>query len=168
MSIIVVEGVDASGKSTLMENLRTVPGYFLLLRHSCRPLKSYDIARFLQFIENESSAMVRVVDRHPLISEPIYGPILRNENLVEKIYNPDQVVRRLERTVARIIYCRPAVARIKENLRNRPQLAGIETHIDELVKRYDDRMLSLANIVPIIHYDYDAPPADLSKLVFGG
>lgn len=167
MSIIVVEGVDASGKSTLMENLRTVPGYFLLIRHSCRPLKVFDLMRFLKFIENEASSMMLVVDRHPLISEPIYGPLLRRNNLVERVFTPNQVVQRLEKTISRVIYCRPPKEAILHNLNNRPQLTGVNEHIHQLLDDYDQLMMKLSNLIPVVNYDYTVP-TDLKQLLFGG
>lgn len=169
MSIIVVEGVDASGKSTLLENIRAIPKkYFVLMRHSCRPLKPADIIRFLNTIEE--NGLTIVADRHPLISEPIYGPLLRKENLVEKIFTTEQVNRRLSRTVDRIIYCRPPSSIIHSCLNNRPQLAGIKEKIDLLIDEYDKRMLELDSIVPVRRYDYTCSPSIpefLDQLIFG-
>lgn len=169
MSIIVVEGVDASGKSTLLENIRSIPKkYFLLIRHSCRPLVPRDILDFLVFIEEErrENPLWKVVDRHPLVSEPIYGPLLRNEDLSLKLFTKDQSLRRLERTVERIIYCRPPLELIQKNLGNRPQLAGIDSNIGKLLDLYDARMDELRKHVDVVPYDY-TKPIDFKKLVFG-
>lgn len=165
MSIIVVEGVDASGKSTLLENLRSIPKeYFLLVRHSCRPLSAFHLLSFLRFIEHDTS-LLTVVDRHPLISETIYGPLLRNQNLVDKVFTPEQARKRLEKTVSKIIYCRPPVRRIKETLLNRPQLVGVAEHIDQLIVHYDGVMDILARSMQVVRYDYTEPTLTFEEML---
>lgn len=164
--ITVVEGVDASGKSTLLENIRAIPHlYFVLLRHSCRPLRPYDILRFLRLANDSPIPMV--IDRHPLISEPIYGPILRGVDLVSEIFTPGQVQRKLEATVNRIVYCRPPLELIRRNLSNRPQLSGVAEKIEPLLEAYDKRMSELAQVLPVISYDYCADVVDYRNLIFG-
>lgn len=157
MSLIVVEGVDASGKSTLLEQIRlsVKKRYFVTVRHSCRPLKDWHVRNFLDMVEDYSECLEIIADRHPLISEPIYGPLLRGENLIDGIETLDSAAIRLKDTVERVIYCRPSRSTIKSNLYNLPQLEGVIPHIDSLIDAYDDRMDQLRRIgVRIIPYDY--------------
>ena len=168
MSLIVVEGVDASGKTTLLENLRSIRGkYFLEVRHSCRPLKSSDIIRLMQTVRNMSDVLDVVLDRHPLISEPIYGPILRNKDLTADLYNMDNRDRKLLSTVKRVIYCRPPEKSIFENLSNRPQLKGVLENIHQLIEAYDNRMKELRQKgLDIVVYDYHVL-TDFEHLLYG-
>lgn len=168
MSIIVVEGVDGSGKSTLLENARLqIPKkYFVLVRHSCRPLSTEQILDFLNFIEE--GRLPIILDRHPLISEPIYGPVLRKENLVDGIENESSAIDRLVATVDRIIYCRPPDPVIEKNLCNLPQLAGIHENIWDLLDAYDQRMHQLHKRgMDVIQYDYTTPSYSMENLFFG-
>lgn len=169
MSIIVVEGVDASGKSTLLENARLEikKKYFVLLRHSQRPYTPHDVMDFLDLIENTILPNL-VVDRHPLISEPIYGPILRGENLVAGFEDKDSATKRLKHTIERIIYCRPPAYQIKENLHRLPQLKGVKENIQNLIEAYDQRMVELEKAgMKVFHYDYTDPDVSLVDLFFG-
>lgn len=166
MSLIVVEGVDASGKSTLLENARIAikKKYFLLLRHSCRPLIPADVHMFLHAAEN--MGIDTIVDRHPYISEPIYGPLLRGHNLIDDITTDENALRHLAKTVDRIIYCRPRRFKIVANLEKLPQLVGIKEKIEKLIDAYDQRMGILQRYVSVIPYDYELP-RDLESMFFG-
>lgn len=163
MPIIVVEGVDGSGKTTLLDKLRLSNGprrYYNLIRHSCRPLKPNDVYDFLTWIEERAMAGTphRIVDRHPLISEPIYGPILRGEDLTN--FTKSYRLARLKMSVDKVIYCCPPLETIKKNLSVQPQLEGVARRIEELVAAYDDAMRELtANKVTVIYYDYTAEDA---------
>lgn len=176
MSLIVVEGVDASGKSTLLENSRIqIPKrYFVLLRHSCRPLSLSHAIQFMRMSMFGSDVGLEVIaDRHPLISEPIYGPILRGSHLFEEHFTYHSEAGRgeyLKRNVARVIYCRPPVEIMKENISRNPQLEWVEERFDILLAAYDKQIELLRDYygVPVVTYDwttYDKPP--LEQLFFG-
>lgn len=113
--------------------------------------------------------MTKVLDRHPLISEPIYGPILRKHNLIDLIEKDDgRIVARLKRTVNLIIYCRPPTELILHNLHNREQLKGIEENILKLIEAYDYRMHILRQEgISVVNYDYQVP-TDFHSLLNGG
>lgn len=167
--LIVVEGVDASGKTTLLENSRHIRGrYFVLLRHSCRPLVPDDIGNLLKLIDGQPVDLI--LDRHPLISEPIYGPILRKKNLVTEWIAPfTGAVDSWIKEIDRVIYCRPPITAILTNLNNNPQLAGVEQHLEELLYAYDRRMAEIKALgVEVVKYDYKRDPVpDLRQLFFG-
>jgi len=75
--MIVLEGPDGGGKSTLLEKLRQVfPGHEFL--HSGGPVRSS-----MDLIARMSASHPRQVrDRHFCISEPIYGPLFGRPNFI--------------------------------------------------------------------------------------
>jgi hypothetical protein len=171
MSIIVVEGPDGAGKTTLMENVRAAAGrrYFVMLRHSCRPLTEEDALAFNRSLWAISDqGLTCIVDRHAFVSEPIYGPILRGHSLVDG-FSADELGNMLKDSVSKIIYCRPPIHVIKENLSKQPQLAGIFEKIDQIVEGYDKRMrtLQLRYAIPVVYYDW-TQKKDVIETVFGG
>ncbi len=170
MSLIVVEGVDASGKSTLLENARLqIPKrYFILMRHSCRPLKLSDIDGFMDTgAYAERQGLDVIVDRHPLISEPIYGPILRGVNLAAP-YTNERIRSILSLYTERIIYCRPPVHMMLENLDKNPQLEWVIPRFQELLAAYDERMDSLKlQGIKVVWYDWTSYKGTLEQLFFG-
>lgn len=169
MTVIVVEGVDGSGKTTLMDNLRLANGprrYYTLIRHSGRPLKIRDVKDFLGSL-TVSYGMLRIIDRHPFISEPIYGPILRGVDMTGD-WSEDRKIQVLKNTVDRIIYCRPPLPRIVQNLDNNPQLSGVKERITSLVTAYDRMMNILIHEgIRVIEYDFTSDlSADYEKMFF--
>ena len=173
MSLIVVEGCDGSGKSTLLENARIeIPKrYFLQVRHSCRPLSPVHIRDFLTMVEPAGEYLNIMIDRHPLISEPIYANILRGGNDLTLQY-PDWLTfedraKHLARTVNRVIYCRPSFEAIRRNVSVNPQLAGVVDKLPFLVEAYDRTMRDLLKDVPVIHFDYQFQDRTLEELFFG-
>lgn len=166
MSIIVVEGVDASGKSTLLDQSRLDirRRYFLLMRHSQRPYSPLDVTGFLKTLEGVRCDVV--VDRHPLISEPIYGPILRGVDITEN--SVTDRLRYLKNTVERVIYCRPPKFMIIENLVKLPQLKGVKDNLVKLLEAYDNAMKALQQEgVPVIWYDYECNTRPIEDMFFG-
>lgn len=140
MPNIVVEGVDGSGKTTLMDQLRVAGAsskkYFVMLRHSCRPYTFADAMRFYDVLRAANHSLTMLIDRHPMISEPIYGPILRKHNLL-RVYNEAQILEMIERTTDVLIYCRPPDNIIRDGLKSQPQLVGVSDHIKQLIADYD-------------------------------
>jgi hypothetical protein len=169
MSLIVVEGVDGSGKSTLLENARLEikKKYFVIARHSCRPLSAADIIGFLRLAEMSAPFPV-ICDRHPLVSEPIYGNLLRGSDITDLVMiSSVHKIDRLKRTVDRIVYCRPSYGQIRENVGKLPQLAGVIEKLPDLVEKYDEAMRTYErNGIRVVRYDYNWK-TDLNELFFG-
>jgi len=176
MSLIVVEGVDASGKSTLLENARIqIPKrYFVIIRHSCRPLALHHATQFMRAANFTSyhAGLDVIADRHPLISEPIYGSLLRGGHLFEESQQFKKEEDRLDelfRAVERVIYCRPSDDTIIANVDNKPQLAGVKEKILDLLDSYDQTMVKIrASGVPVYLYDYTTETRPLADIFFGG
>ncbi len=162
MPRIIVEGVDGSGKTTLLEDLRRTvkKRYFVMLRHSCRPLTSKDAIQFYAMLSMASPELTLLVDRHPLISEPIYGPILRGKDLLEE-YSADFRLKMIQETTETLVYCRPNTNRIVQCLASNPQLTGVEQNIMRLIGAYDLVMQQIAKStnIRVIPYDWAADNA---------
>jgi hypothetical protein len=76
---VIIEGPDGSGKSTLIEKLAELSGY--PTRHKGGPPKSNEEAmQRMEDLYNEDYG--KICDRCVVISEPIYGHILRRHSHV--------------------------------------------------------------------------------------
>lgn len=158
MGVIVLEGPDGAGKTTLAENIRRHAGrrYFAMVRHSCRPLTFRDAELFTAWIRGLNPKLDVVVDRHPLISEPIYGPILRGVDLLD-CYSFEDRVAQLEKRISKIVYCRPSVDTILRCVHAEPQLQWVIEKIDLLIMEYDNffRQVEFSGRIPVIRYDWE-------------
>lgn len=171
MSIVIVEGVDGSGKSTLIRKLREQSKrYFWIASSSSRPKTLPDLQDALHWVGQASYLKLPIVcDRFPLISEVVYGPILRGSNLLDQLNRRDQAsAAALLSEVDRIIYCRPHKDVIKENLSKNLQMDGVKNRLGDLINRYDDVMDSLRDDnIYVIGYDYTKNVSPLEGLFFG-
>ena len=181
MSILTVEGVDGSGKTTLLRNLREQSKtYFWVASSSGRPKTVNEIHEAVHLIGQATYLKMPVIcDRFPLISEAVYGPVLRGRCLLDEVSELKLVALTAFLTeVDRIIYCRPPIEVIRKNITTSalPQLAGVAEHLDELVKRYDTLMDSFQDQVRVFPYNYVTDsmrvpkfsPVSLEELFFGG
>ena len=97
MSIIVLEGPDGSGKSTLGKQLeKLLKGQY---RHSGRPTSKQEIENLISDLETLAySKNVYIIDRAPWVSEFIYSKVMNNallttpERLIEGWGYPQQIV----------------------------------------------------------------------------
>jgi hypothetical protein len=137
--VIIVEGPDGSGKSTLVERLA---------REIRLPVASKVVASDTQPIVNirdwtESNVhkgfQPVIFDRHRLISEPIYGPAMRRRQDAEfydltwladmmwHFYNAKPI----------IIYCMPDILTVRENvLRDETDNQAVRDHIVAIYAGY--------------------------------
>lgn len=178
MGIVIVEGPDGSGKTTLLRNLRTATKrHFITLSRNGRPRKPDDLLKSIPWIASCPKEIDLVCDRHPLISEWIYGPHVRGENYLLPAWTVETSIRLLLATASRIIYCRPPLKTILDGVQVEGQMEGVKERIEKIVDLYDAFMdgLTMAGI-RVIRYDwtgaaltmkYTGRTCDLENLFFG-
>lgn len=156
MSIIVVEGCDGSGKTTLVEKAREGQRerYFVIVRASRYPPNLQTAFKYLQWIKHQRELDL-VLDRIHFISDRIYGPILRNEDLFGSMPIDFGI-----QEVGAIVYCRPPTEKIRENVAKLPQMKGVAEKLDDLIRMYDVHMEFLRGKgFKILTYDYTVDDA---------
>ena len=150
--IIVVEGPDGAGKTRLIEDLRRESHrHFIDIRRNGQPTHDSQVFSASHWLRNLPPALDFVLDRHPGISEAIYGPLFRGRSLVST--EPSEMAQRLD-TVDWLIYCRPPSNTIAANCLSHNQMDGVNDHVPALVEAYDYYMRRLSNYFKFIRYDY--------------
>lgn len=149
--MIIIEGADNSGKSTLGARLSKDLGVPLL--HSVRPDPHSNEHACLRHSRDQLMPKHAILDRVYAISEPIYGPICRGKSSLGN-RGEDAMLDLMNRNHL-IIYCRPHTATILRNA-GRDQMEGvIENHqkiIDAYDRVFDD--LSAFHSGKIIYHDW--------------
>lgn len=133
--MIIVEGMDNTGKTTLIKRL--LQQYDLDYRGSASELRG-DPQKLIAWVDEELSrptTKVPIYDRFPLISEEVYGPVLRGRSSIPDHrydgWTKDHKVL--------FIYCRPPLGFIRR-WGPREQMEGVKEFDKELVERYDKVM----------------------------
>lgn len=147
--MIIIEGVDNSGKTVLGQKLSEFFNYPLIHSPGHCP-EMFDWTR--KALRDEE---IKFYDRFPIISEGIYGPILRDGDDFEteggkKILNLFWGRRPM------VIYCKPPLKIIKKKMG--VQMEGVKKNLELLLFSYDEHMNLLRRFgFVVMHYDYTDP-----------
>lgn len=148
MAKIIIEGPDGAGKSYAIEHIRSainIPLYPIQ-----GPPKSPSDA--VNMVTTALDAEGYIFDRFPLISEMIYGPIIRNTH----IFDPSWL-KRLNPEEDFIVYVRPSRDVIlSHQLESKPHkplehVRKVQEKHNKIIDAYDELM----NRVPHIRFDRD-------------
>lgn len=141
--MIIVEGMDNSGKTTLIEKLAD-DLKLVKVNNRKRPESSNDIWMWVSASVEMARHHPTILDRWAPISEPIYGPICRDTRLFSS-HDQALTMAYLETFIKRpiIIYCRPSESKIR-SWGDRAQMDGVIKNSERLLVAYDHSMKSLA------------------------
>jgi len=158
--MIIVEGMDNSGKSTLVRKL-SKDLKLLAINNQQRPQKARDIIDYLHMIMDASHRFPIVMDRLSVISEPIYGPIIRGSHLLNT-WQLHTLTYQLKARKPTIVYCRPP-RDVVLGFRGE-QMEGVVEHGDALLDAYD---LSISQLrlggFSVLNYDWTTDSYDQLK-----
>lgn len=160
--MIILEGPDGGGKSTLASTLSEVlnrPIY-----HPGGPAQSVDDFRVR--ITAQERQELAIHDRHMAISEPVYANALGRPLAFEVSKHADYYLKHIEFRMY-VIYCRhSSINHMFDSIDRTDKPHKTEEHIRQMRQRYidivdiyDERMLELAkateypNVIPIV-YNY--------------
>lgn len=137
--MIIVEGPDGSGKTTLVERLAReirLPIAAKVVGSDTKPL--FDLRKWTE--QNvEKGFQPLIFDRHRLISEPIYGPAMRSRQDAS-FYDLgwlSDMMWRFYQAKPIVIYCLPDIVTVRENvLREETDNSAVRDHIVAIYAGY--------------------------------
>lgn len=147
--MIFIEGADNSGKTKLIEKLVNdikSPTLNVNSNFGCKPSMINQRAML------QLGTTGTIHDRSRVISELVYGPIIRDRvqlrpTTIQAFYNSRPLV----------IYCRPPLGKILDN-GSREQMDGVLENHKEIVLAYDEVMKEMARFgVRVVNYDWKDP-----------
>lgn len=149
--IIIIEGPDGSGKTTLAKKLSKQTGYPLVHRSAPKSddEKTAMKEMYLRCIREGADA---IFDRC-WYSEMVYGPIMRDASVIS-YPNMYALEKRLTDHGALIIYCTgdPDVLWERCTERGEDYITDRETHL-KICAGFEE-LMSLPHYVPVVKYEY--------------
>lgn len=149
--MIIIEGPDGAGKSTLIKSLQLANTGLTLAPRPCTslggPLVGDDL---LQWLQDYSRMYGYIYDRHPCISGAVYDSVYSRPvepRLQQRLHEAFWEAR----DNARVIYCRPPRQEIIRSVNESAQMGGVDRKIHQIIDTYDAIM---ANMVPHEKYDW--------------
>jgi len=160
---VIIEGPDGAGKTTLISKLRTkLPFYVWVLSSNSRYDNWGQVIEVVEWIETSPVYQPFLLDRHPLISETVYGPILRGGVAYKN--SASDIVEWMANTFGDsfIVYCNPGLDVLEKTSEAHSQRKGVRENLPKIVKAYDSLMEMLVNDIPVERYDFSLDHGDKS------
>jgi hypothetical protein len=168
--VIIVEGPDGAGKTTLINKIREVyPDLELAPRVVSKDAESMVNLQGWVNQNLTDGFQYRLFDRHRLISEFIYGPMLRQQASpgftdMGWVY---WSLRRFYEINPVIIYCLPPLDTVKFNVGQDIENQVVWDHIEGMYTAYVHRMsLDILANRTVFRYDYTHPSHQVDPLIY--
>lgn len=152
--MIILEGPDGGGKTTLLESL--IDKFPSIMRHerASEGVKG-PVADLYEWAHRDvhgwHSQTLSFYDRHPLISEYIYGPTIRGT--IDARFHGTPLRRTLARR-ALVIVCLPPLDAVRRAVSAERDMAGVHTHIDTIWTLYASLRAQWPVSPRLLFYDY--------------
>ena len=157
--LVIVEGPDGAGKSTLVRKLRDeVPAYTWVCNSNGAKgdPSQVQLLQAAHALDSLSENCLVVADRHPFISELVYGPLLRD--VARHGLKLNDVARRLSHAL--VLYCRPPIDTIMVGAQVEEQFEGVRDNLRRIIGAYDSVMAALAaseSGIKVAEFNYRDP-----------
>ena len=160
--MIIVEGPDGAGKTTLIRQLQNEFHLEVAPRVVSKDTK--DLVDLQNWVNNnlDEGFQYKLFDRYRLISEFCYGPTLRptqRPGFTDRMWVWNSLRRLYEEVQPVIIYCLPKLEVIKSNLEGDQDNTAVVDHIEQIYAAYLERsaldQLLLGGRVVIWDYTLD-------------
>lgn len=147
--IIIIEGPDGSGKTSLANQISEQTGWPIL--HRDKPKTDEEkVAMYNNYMQIACSSRNVIMDRS-LYSELVYGPIMRDKSVIS-FYQMYTLERRMATSGAMIIYCTDKEAALWKRATKRGE--GYITSRNDfkaICEAYDD-LFSIPHLIPVTRY----------------
>lgn len=154
--MIILEGPDGGGKTTLLKQLREqYPSIPVHARASSSGPDGGPVSDLYDWAHRDMYSwpkqQLQFYDRHPLVSEYIYGPIIRG-TIDKRFHNTP--LRRILMRRALTVLCLPPLDAVRASVSASRDMTGVHTHIDAIWTLYASLRAIWPTSVSLALYDY--------------
>lgn len=149
--IIILEGTEATGKSTLAKLLSSQTGYPII--HMDKPKTEEDRVRMFTDYLDRVALLNDVIFDRCWYSEMVYGAVMRDGSCISLKQMYDLEAALLHKS-AIIIHCTDATSLLWDRckVRGEDHVLDIDT-LDELKCGFDNLMHKVSHLVPVFKYE---------------
>lgn len=144
---MIVEGPDGAGKTTLISELLkfqstpSIPDPLFTLHERACSSTGGPVADLSAWVTEDMHTIGHhapsIYDRHPIISEPIYGPLTRGYVKGRfKIHGWTSVMAGRLQARTFTVFCMPSLATVQENIHKADQMHGVTENILDIYMEY--------------------------------
>lgn len=150
--IIIIEGPDGSGKTTLAENLSKQTGYPVV--HRSQPKSEEEKRQMYQSYVDIIDTGKNVIFDRCWYSEMVYGPVMRDASVITypAMYAIEQ---KLAKHGALIIYCTDKPKTLWRRATSRGEDYILDYDTFELICTGFDILMRVPHLVPVVKYGYE-------------
>ena len=148
--MLVIEGVDGSGKTTLARRLASDLN-LIYINSRIKPKSFQDLDKIVYNCVGLSLSLPTIFDRWSPISEAVYGKVLRQANW----HMPEEFIQLYQFTAKAnpmVIYCKPPLKVITDW--KEEQMDGVKENVKALYKAYDKEMKRVGEFLTVCEYDF--------------
>lgn len=149
--IIIIEGPDGSGKTTLAEILSRQTGFPVV--HRTQPKSEEEKAKMMDGYVDAIKKGKNIIFDRCWYSEMAYGPIMRDKSVISypEMYELEQL---LTKRGALIIYCtdKPETLWYRCSKRGEDYITDYDTFVS-ICKEFD-KIMSVPHRIPVVRYGY--------------
>lgn len=148
--LIIIEGPDGSGKTTLANYLSESMGFPIV--HRSTPKTQEEKDTMMKSYEDDIASGKNIIWDRCFYSEMVYGPIKRDQSYIDLMGMLSLEIK-LQSVGAMIVYCTDDTLKLWERCKARGETYVKD--IDELaaiVDGYDKLMLHTKHLIPMVRY----------------
>lgn len=150
--IIIIEGPDGAGKSTLANKIKDQTGYMIM--HRSQPKTEEDKKRMMdEYVQVIKAGKNCIFDRC-WYSEMVYGPVMRDASVISypQMY---ELERLLAKNGALIIHCTaPEQTLWRRCLRRGEDYITERETFSKICNGFDTLMYDVPHYIPVLTYEY--------------
>ena len=151
--MIVLEGCDGSGKTTLAKILSRDLGLPIAERAVTSENGPPSKSELIKWTYKElADPTPKIYDRFPIYSDPIYARITKREQAI----GSGMIKHFHEQNTPFLILCDPGFPTVQEKVLKEPQMPGVIQNVDKIYSQY--------RLLPFIDYVYDHTDDDSNAL----